>query len=61
MKNSAYKVKRLSFFQDSTKVSSWDQNLMTQWHTRYRGRGVMIYWHVDKNSALIYSQLKTIK
>lgn len=44
---------------DSTKVSSWDQNLMTQWHTRYRGRGVMIYWHVDKNSALIYSQLKT--
>ena len=44
---------------DSTKVSSWDQNLMTQWHTRYRGRGVMIYWHVDKNSACIYSQLKT--
>lgn len=44
---------------DSTKVSSWDQNLMTEWHTRYRGRGVMIYWHVDKNSALIYSQLKT--
>ena len=44
---------------DSTKVSSWDQNLMTEWHTRYHGRGVMIYWHVDKNSALIYSQLKT--
>lgn len=44
---------------DSTKVSSWDQNLMTQWHTRYRGRGVMIYWHVDRNSAVIYSQLKT--
>lgn len=44
---------------DSTQVSSWDQNLMTEWHTRYRGRGVMIYWHVDKKAACIYSQLKT--
>lgn len=44
---------------DSTQVSSWDQNLMTEWHVRYRGRGVMIYWHVDKKSACIYSQLKT--
>jgi TnpA family transposase len=32
---------------------------MTEWHIRYRGRGVMIYWHVEKNSACIYSQLKT--
>ena len=32
---------------------------MTEWHTRYRGHGVMIYWHVDKNAACIYSQLKT--
>ncbi len=44
---------------DSTQVSSWDQNLMTEWHIRYHGRGVMIYWHVDKNSAVIHSQLKT--
>ena len=44
---------------DSTKVSAWDQNLMTEWHTRYRGRGVMIYWHVDTKSTCIYSQLKT--
>lgn len=44
---------------DSTQVSSWDQNLMTEWHTRYHGRGVMIYWHVDRNSACIHSQLKT--
>ncbi|MFV9852086.1 MAG: Tn3 family transposase, partial [Rickettsia aeschlimannii] len=44
---------------DSTKVSSWDQNLMTEWHNRYKGRGVMIYWHVDKNATCIYSQLKT--
>jgi TnpA family transposase len=36
-----------------------DQNLMTEWHIRYGGRGVMIYWHVEKNSVCIYSQLKT--
>lgn len=44
---------------DSKKFGSWDQNLMTEWHIRYRGRGVMIYWHVEKNSTCIYSQLKT--
>jgi len=32
---------------------------MTEWHVRYRGRGIMIYWHVKKNSACKYSQLKT--
>ena len=26
---------------------------------RYGGRGVMIYWHVEKNSTCIYSQLET--
>jgi TnpA family transposase len=31
---------------------------MTEWHIRYGGRGVMIYWHVEKNSTCIYSQLK---
>ena len=31
---------------------------MTEWHIRYRGRGVMIYWHVEKNANCIYSQLK---
>lgn len=44
---------------DSKKFGAWDQNLMTEWHIRYGGRGVMIYWHVEKNSACIYSQLKT--
>ena len=44
---------------DSTKLSAWDQNLITEWHTRYQGRGVMIYWHVDRKSLCIYSQLKT--
>ena len=44
---------------DSKKFGAWDQNLMTEYHARLHGRGVMIYWHVEKNSACIYSQLKT--
>jgi TnpA family transposase len=31
---------------------------MTEWHIRYGGRGVMIYWHVEKKSVCIHSQLK---
>jgi TnpA family transposase len=44
---------------DSKKFGSWDQKLMTEWHIRYGGRGVMIYWHVEKKSTCIYSQLKS--
>ena len=44
---------------DSKKFGVWDQNLIAEWHARYKGRGVMIYWHVDKKSVCIYSQLKT--
>lgn len=44
---------------DSKKFGAWDQNLMTEWHLRYGGRGVMIYWHVEHKSTCIYSQLKT--
>ena len=29
---------------------AWDQNLTTQWHARYGGRGVMIYWHVRRGN-----------
>jgi TnpA family transposase len=43
---------------DSKKFGAWDQNLMTEWHIRYGGRGVMIYWHVERKSVCIYSQLK---
>jgi TnpA family transposase len=31
---------------------------MTEWHARYGGRGVMIYWHVDTGSVCIHSSLK---
>lgn len=43
---------------DSKKFSAWDRNLMTEWHVRYHGRGVMIYWHVSQRATCIYSQLK---
>ena len=36
---------------DSKQFGAWDQNLMTQWHVRYGGRGVMIYWHVERNAC----------
>jgi TnpA family transposase len=44
---------------DSTKLGAWDQNPLTEWHALYRGPGVMIYWHVERKSACIYSQLKS--
>jgi TnpA family transposase len=44
---------------DSKRFGAWDQNLMTEWHARYGGRGVMVYWHVEKKSTCIYSQLKS--
>jgi TnpA family transposase len=31
---------------------------MTEWHARYGGPGIMIYWHVDKKAACIHSQVK---
>lgn len=44
---------------DAKQFGAWDQNLMTEWHIRYGGRGVMVYWHVERKAACIYSQLKT--
>jgi TnpA family transposase len=34
-------------------------HFMTEWHQRYQGPGVMIYWHVKKKSLCVYSQLKS--
>jgi TnpA family transposase len=44
---------------DSRHFQSWDQNLMTEWHARYGKPGIMIYWHTERKSACIHSQLKT--
>ena len=49
----------ISCASDSSKFVVWDQNLMTEWHTRYGGRGIMVYWHVDRKSLCVYSQIKT--
>jgi hypothetical protein len=43
---------------DSKRFGAWESNLMTEWHARYDGPGVMIYWHVERKSVCIYSQLK---
>ena len=45
---------------DSKQFGAWDQNLLTEWHLRNGGRGVMVYWHIEKNAACIYSQLKRV-
>jgi TnpA family transposase len=44
---------------DSKKFGVWDQNLLTEWHIRYRGPGVMIYRHVERGAVCVYSQLKS--
>jgi TnpA family transposase len=44
---------------DSKKFGAWDQNLLTEWHIRYRGPGIMVYWSLEKNTVCIYSQLKS--
>ena len=43
---------------DSKHFGAFDQNLMTEWHVRYGGRDVMIYWHVERGSVCIHSRLK---
>jgi TnpA family transposase len=46
---------------DSTHVSAWDQNLFTEWHSRCGGRGVLIYWSVEKGCVVVHSQLLRTK
>ena len=43
---------------DSTKIASWEENLMSEFHIRYKGSGVMAYWHVEKKALCISSQLR---
>jgi TnpA family transposase len=42
---------------DSTHVGAFDENIFTEWHSRYGGRGVLIYWHVETGSVVVHSQL----
>ena len=41
----------------STHFSAFDQNIFTEYHSRYGRRGVLIYWSVEKGSVVIHSQL----
>ncbi|MET7300408.1 Tn3 family transposase [Embleya sp. NPDC005575] len=41
---------------DSTHFKAWDRNIFTQWHSRYGGRGILVYWHVEKGSMAIHSR-----
>jgi TnpA family transposase len=43
---------------DAKRFGAFDQNLLTEWHVRYGGPGIMVYWHVERHSVCIYSQLK---
>jgi hypothetical protein len=43
---------------DAKKFGAWDQNLLTEWHARYGGRGIMIYWRTPVRAS-IFSGGKT--
>ena len=45
---------------DSTQFSAYFQNLISEYHNRYGGRGVMIYWHVEKKAVCVHAQLKSV-
>jgi TnpA family transposase len=44
---------------DGSRFESWKQNPMAEWRSRYKGFGVMVYWHVETNAVSIYSQTKS--
>jgi TnpA family transposase len=41
---------------DSTHFRSYDQNVFTEWHARYGGRGILVYWNVEQGSIVVHSQ-----
>jgi hypothetical protein len=44
---------------DGKRFGSWNNNLLSEWKNRYKGNGVLIYWHVQTNAVCLYSQLKS--
>jgi hypothetical protein len=44
---------------DGKRFGSWSQNLMSEWRSRYRGDGVLVYWHVETNAVCIYAQARS--
>jgi TnpA family transposase len=47
-----------SYASDGKRFESWRQNLMSEWRSRYKGDGILVYWHVETNAVCIYSQLR---
>ena len=45
---------------DSKQYKVWAQNPMSEMHLRYQDYGAMIYWHVERKSMCMYSQLKRV-
>ena len=43
---------------DSKRITAWDQNLMTEWHPRYKNKGIMIYWHVEGRAVCVNSNAR---
>ncbi|MEU0568993.1 Tn3 family transposase [Nonomuraea sp. NPDC005983] len=41
---------------NSTHVRAYDQNIFTEWHSRYGGPGILIYWHIERGSMVVHSQ-----
>lgn len=46
-----------SFASDSMKFASLEENLMSEYHIRYKGNGILAYWHVDRKALCISSQI----
>ncbi|MCA1698470.1 MAG: transposase, partial [Actinobacteria bacterium] len=42
---------------DCSHFGSYDRNIFTEWHARYGGRGVLVYWHVEQGRMAIHSQV----
>jgi TnpA family transposase len=43
--------------EDGVDAGLGSANFMTEWHQRYGGAGIMVYWHVERRSVCIYSQV----
>ncbi|MFF5210538.1 Tn3 family transposase [Streptosporangium sp. NPDC000396] len=41
---------------DSTHVRAYDQDIFTEWHSRYGGRSILIHWHIERGSMVVHSQ-----
>lgn len=41
---------------DGTKYDIYVDNLIAEFHIRYGGRGILVYWHVERGSVVVHSQ-----